>query len=195
MRGRAESLAAQRRLRNLTTVHIEFRRTGERRYAVLVHCADQRTLQMDPAPGYDALMPHDLLHYAVECELGLQAGIFGQLAQGGHARLFHPVADASSGKRQLARERRRGARRDERIAHREDSAESEAAVHAYGEAWRRRARDAKNTPVEPRFARLCSRLDGLSEQWRKLRVGESMTVCWPDTSLRRRAARPALQQG
>lgn len=37
-------------------------------------------VEMNRAPGYDPLMPHDLLHLIVESELGLTRGIFGQLA-------------------------------------------------------------------------------------------------------------------
>jgi hypothetical protein len=38
---------------------------------------------MDPAPGYDPRLPHDMAHFVVENELGITGGVFGQLAQGG----------------------------------------------------------------------------------------------------------------
>jgi hypothetical protein len=167
-------------------VDIEFLRTGERRYAVIVHFPDRGPLHVDPAPGYDELMPHDLLHYAVECALDLRTGIFGRLAQGGSAG-FRPVMDVARTPREVARDRRRLARRDSRIGERgrEDSARSEAAVYAYGAAWRSGMSGARKAlPFNPRFAQLCSRLDELSLRWRKLRVGESMTVSWPDSQHR-----------
>jgi hypothetical protein len=69
-------------------VKVEFRRTAARRYAVSVHRDGPAPIVMAPAPGYDPLMPHDLLHLIVEGELGLARGIFGQLAAGGHAGRF-----------------------------------------------------------------------------------------------------------
>jgi len=75
-------------------VEVEFKRTGERRYAGAGHGPKV----MDPAPGFDALLPHDLLHYAVEVELGLDGAIFGQLAAGGDACTFHGVDSVPSEK-------------------------------------------------------------------------------------------------
>lgn len=70
---------------------VEFRRTGERRYAVTVFRENYPTLEMNPAPGYDALMPHDLMQFIVENELGLRCGICGQLADGGNAGTFRSL--------------------------------------------------------------------------------------------------------
>ena len=64
---------------------VEFRRTGERRYAVTIIVPGRPMLEMNPAPGYDTRMPHDLIHFVVERELGIRHGIFGQLAAGGTA--------------------------------------------------------------------------------------------------------------
>jgi hypothetical protein len=46
---------------------------------------------MDPAPGYDAKLPHDMAHFIVENELGISGGVFGQLASGGTAGTFIPI--------------------------------------------------------------------------------------------------------
>jgi len=68
---------------------VQFHRTGERRYAIVVLREGQEPLRMDSAPGYDSLMPHDLQHLIVEQELGIRLGIFGQIAAGGTAGTFH----------------------------------------------------------------------------------------------------------
>jgi hypothetical protein len=172
---------------------IEFRRTGERRYAVIVRYADGRSREMSPAVGFDASMPHDLLHYGVERELGLNDGVFGQLAQGGHAS-FRPLSDPSRATRQAARDRRRTARQDARIARvgQAEAAKAEAAVYEYGEAWRKHVASARPA-ADANVARICVRLDELSARWRRLRVGESMTVSWPETP--RRRPRASSQHG
>jgi hypothetical protein len=69
-------------------VIVELIRTGERRYAVAVERAGAPRLIMDPAPGYDERLPHDLVHLAVELEHGIAFGVFGQLAAGGDAGTF-----------------------------------------------------------------------------------------------------------
>ena len=72
-----------------------FRRTGQRRYAVEVQRPGLPDLEMNPAPGYDPLMPHDMMHLVVEAQLGLTRGIFGQLAAGGTAGTFHLATKAT----------------------------------------------------------------------------------------------------
>ena len=42
-----------------------FRRTGERRYAVVLSIAVLAPQVMDPAPGFDPHIPPDLVHYVV----------------------------------------------------------------------------------------------------------------------------------
>src|SRR5262245_61822154 len=84
-----------------------FERIGERRYATRVQRRGLPDHLMSPAPGYDPLAPHDLLHLVVEAELGITDGIFGQLAAGGDAGTFHLVSDGTIPPRVDARARRR----------------------------------------------------------------------------------------
>lgn len=88
-------------------MEVRFQRTAERRYAIVVHRPGLPPVEMNPAPGYDPLMPHDLLHLVVESELGLRRGIFGQVAAGGHAGTFHLDAVAGESPREASRRRRR----------------------------------------------------------------------------------------
>ena len=183
-------------------MNVEFRRTGERRYAVVVH-RDGETLEMNPAPGYDALMPHDLSHLIVEIELGLTRAIFGQLAAGGHAATFNraPLHD----RRTDARDRRRRGKRGNRLMAqgRDEGALSERAQYVCVHAWLAQSKDPAHrararamaaeaahvrdllSPDETRalapaiVERTCARFDALSAQWRALAIGDAMFVEWP----------------
>jgi hypothetical protein len=160
-------------------------------------------LEMSPAPGYDPLMPHDLLHYVVERELGLRCGIFGQLAQGGCAGTFHVIAPVMARPRDAARQRRHLGKRDARLLRegRQDALASEGAAYVCQQAWAtRRAAARRGTAYRKRVAgggitderltRICARLDELSRQWARLQIGESITVVWPDNARSLGSARP-----
>jgi hypothetical protein len=194
-------------------MNVEFRRTGERRYSVTVH-RDGETLAMNPAPGYDPLMPHDLAHLIVEMELALVRGIFGQLAAGGDAATFHTAR--STGRRADARDRRRRAKRGDALLAqgRDDGALSERASYICTHAWLARSKEPElrararamaaeaahvrgvQAPGEARaltpaiIDRACARFEAFSAQWRALAIGESMFVEWPhDAGNRRHAQR------
>jgi len=64
-------------------MRVACRRTGERRYAVVVEVPGQAAQTMDLAPRFDEYIPHDLVHYVVEAALGLETGVFGRAARGG----------------------------------------------------------------------------------------------------------------
>src|SRR6266403_263993 len=63
-------------------MNVIFTRTGERRYRVAVEGPGVVSSWMEPAPGFDARLPHDMAHFVVENELGITGGVFGQLAAG-----------------------------------------------------------------------------------------------------------------
>jgi hypothetical protein len=199
-----------RRQADGTLVIVEFLRTGERRYAVRVQRDGEAPIEMNPAPGYDPLVPPDLLHLVVESELALASGIFGQLAKGGHAATFHRP-DAAPG-RDAARARRRTAKRGDKLlrAGVVESAASERATFLSLHAWlarstdvELRARAARMAPEaahvrstqpaaerealnDAMFDRICARLDDLASRWSRLAIGESLLVPWPDGTHNRR---------
>src|SRR5262245_36795102 len=109
-------------------MNVTFTRTGERRYRVSVEGFDIEPLHMDPAPGYDARLPHDAAHFIVENELEITGGVFGQLAAGGTARTFPS---------QHLKKPKRTAKRGDVLAraNREDSQFSEHAVYAAQSRW------------------------------------------------------------
>ncbi len=184
------------------TMEIQFRRTGERRYAVTIHRNGQAPMEMNPAPGYDSLMPHDLLHFIVESELGLRQGIFGQIAEGGTAGTFRTVSSTGENNRDVARSRRRENRRGGKLLRqgRDDSAQSESATTICLYEWMARSDDPARRQLAmemaamvkgirgqqsaPAFSentlkRICARMDELSERWSALDIGQTLTVIWP----------------
>jgi hypothetical protein len=168
-------------------MEVEFCRTGDRRYGVTIIRSGHQTLKMNPAPGYDARLPHDLIHLVVERELGLRHGIFGQLAAGGTAGTFHSVGGDGASPRDAARARRALAKRGatlQRQGH-ADSVKSEQAADICRRAWLARAGGAKLVADAVPFSaeqltRICDRLDELSAAWSRLQIGQALTVHWPE---------------
>lgn len=182
-----------------------FRRTGQRRYAVVAKRESLPDFEMNPAPGFDPLMPHDLMHLIVEAVLGLKRGIFGQLTAGGDAGTFRTALDSKAQRRIAVRTRKRG--RKLLQEGRSDCALSEKATFLCWHEWRSRSssidqqKASKAMTEQARLVRdvlktneiralntkkldeICHHLDELSSRWSRLQVGESMAVRWPDLAL------------
>ena len=185
------------------SMSVAFIRTGDRRYAVRATLDGGQVVQMDPAPGFDALMPHDLQHFIVEKCLKIEGGVFGRLAAGGTARTFHAVAEGVS-PREASRLRRKQAAKDRRIMPEQtgDYGRSERATyvcwhdwlqHADDPAMRMRAGEMRHSatkllaemPPQERAAYTSGKLNEirnefqrLSGRWSALRVGESFVEAW-----------------
>jgi hypothetical protein len=171
---------------------VTFRRTGERRYAVVVRVGDGPDQVMDPAPGFDPHIPHDLVHYVVEAELGLTRGVFGRAARGGGT--FTPTASDRSARDQ-ARARRKQRRREASLRHvdeqREDDLVTSERLAAVSDLfWRRRhgqlpdvSRPAPSSTLSPedarRVDRVVARLEQLASLWNRLPVGGELVFTWP----------------
>jgi len=186
-----------------------FRRTGDRRYAVEAQRAGFPNLEMNPAPGYDARMPHDLMHLVVEAQLGLNHAIFGQLAAGGDAGSFHLGTTNGESSRQVARARKRVNTRGKKLMSRgrDECLESERATFICWQEWLSRSSSRAETKRsaamveqatsvrgaagahelrnlnQKKLDEICKHLDQLSARWSSLKVGESMAVRWPDLSV------------
>ena len=182
-------------------MEVQFKRTGERRYAITIFREGDSTIEMSPAPGYDPIMPHDLAHLIVEKEIGLRRGIFGQIAAGGNAGTFHIVNSANGNKRDVARLRRKVARRGEKLLRegRDESAISERAVYVCLNEWLSRSTgpgrkklavqlpgqdkqvsDDSDPLTSEVLDRICASLDWAGEQWAGLEIGESFSIMWPE---------------
>lgn len=185
-------------------MRVEFQKTGERRYAVTVLREDLPALTMNPAPGFDPLMPHDLLHFLVEQELGLRKGIFGQVADGGTAGTFQNQPPETANSRAASRLRRKTAKRGKSLLKTglDDCAQSERATficlydwlaHSPDETLRTRAREMKITfdsilgqlteterkkLNKEKLAAIRKRMNELSTRWSALKVNQSMSLEW-----------------
>jgi hypothetical protein len=188
---------------------VVFRRVRERGYAVEARRSEFPDLEMNPAPGYDQFIPHDLMHMVVEAQLGLNRAVFGQLAAGGDAGTFHPIFTQHQTSREIARVRNRVKDRGRKLLRegRDDCARSERATFICWQHWlatsqwggrkvigRVMAQQAKHlrdggTEKESRalnqskLAEICKHLDTLSSCWSKLEVGQSLAVRWPDLAV------------
>jgi hypothetical protein len=188
---------------------VVFRRSGERRYSVEAQRPGLPDVVMNPAPGYDALMPHDLMHMIVEAQLGLTRGIFGQLAAGGTAGTFHLSTTSSEGSRETARASKRVATRGKKLLKvgRDDCVLSERATYICWQEWLSRssspdkrklsasmaqqAKEVRQTASvdelrglnQKKLDEICELLDELSSHWSRLKVGDSMAVRWPDLAI------------
>ena len=174
---------------------VHFKRTGARRYAVIVTQAGSPPRALDPAPGYDDDIPHDLVHYLVEAELRLENGVYGRAARGGGTFILRAEHDGSPRERarlqrkQQKRERALGARDAQQSA---DMEHSERLAALCDVAWRRKhgqRRAPGLTPPAPlardtaQIARVVARLDTISPLWRALPVGETLVFEWPKVVL------------
>jgi hypothetical protein len=172
-------------------MNVRFRRTGVRRYAVVVTVAGEPPRAMDPAPGYDDDIPHDLVHYVVEAELGLTNGVYGRAARG--AGTFITIAERDVGPRERARKQRKQQRRERALGvqdarHTADMAHSERLAALCDVAWRRKHRQhpdpMRSAPVlrtedAADVERVVFRLDAIAPLWRALPVGDELVFEWP----------------
>lgn len=163
-------------------MRVTFTRTGERRYRVSVEGPGVVSAVMDPAPGYDPRLPHDMAHFVVENELGLM-GVFGQLASGGHAGTFRPTGD-QEGRRTVKSGKRIA------IASRKDAALSERVIFLAQRTWTGAPTDVPSVKEVSGAdtSRICREFDAVSAVWSKLKVGGSMTLEWKAKLKSRKAA-------
>lgn len=175
-----------------------FSRTGERRYAIEARRSQFPALTMNPAPGYDKRIPHDMMHLVVEATLGITRGVFGQLAAGGDAGTFHLSLTRSESSRAVGRTANRVKARGRKLlkGSREDLARSERATYICWQEWLARSQSQhirtvreiggiKKSSVltETKLDEICEHLDHLSSHWSSLAIGESLAVRWPDLAV------------
>ena len=186
-----------------------FRRTGQRRYAIEAQRLGFPDLVMNPAPGYDPLIPHDMMHLVVEAQLGLTRGVFGQLAAGGNAGTFHLSLKRDESTRELVRAGNRVRVRGKKLLKegRDDSVRSERATYICWYEWLARSHSSDRKKLsqamaqqatqvrqtasaeelralnETKLDEICKHLDHLSSHWSRLEVGQSVAIRWPDLEI------------
>ena len=184
-------------------MRVDFIKSGARRYSVRVERGDAPSLVMDPAPGFDPDLPHDMVHLVAEGVLGLKAGVFGQIAAGGNAGGFR--LEAACGERDVKEHRRavrKQAAKGQKLAREQgrDGELSDLAAFLFDVAWRRRSRPgsaaqqsalaeaervraslspAERARLDAAAPRVFALFDTLSATWRGLSTGDILTLEWP----------------
>ena len=182
---------------------VHFIRSGERRYGMRIERASGPVLVMDPAPGFDPDLPHDMVHLVVEAILGLKSGLFGQLADGGDGGTFHiEAADSKAAAKERQRAARRTIARGRKLTKDQgrDGELSELAAFLFDVEWRRqsrpdsaaqqaalreaeRTRQSLSAAERARFdaagPKIFDAFTDLSAAWRALRSGQALIVEWP----------------
>jgi hypothetical protein len=177
---------------------VAFRRTGPRRYAVVVRIEGEPARVIDPAPGYDEDIPHDLVHYLVEAELGLTYGVFGSAARGGGTFTGTMGEDTATRERRRAqrkRQRRERALRTHDARHSAEMERSERLAGVCDVVWRRkqgqrpdpgRAAPVLHAEDAADVERVVARLDAVAPLWREVPIDGELVFEWP-------ASRPQQQ--
>lgn len=174
---------------------VGFKRTGERQYAVCVRRPGHEPQWINPAPGYDHDIPHDLVHYVVEAVLGFDSGVFGRAAAGGGT--FVGAGGTALSPRERARQVRKQRRREDRLGSQDQAGEMQASERLAGICdvhFRRRHGQRPDPgrqgppPLSPRDAawveRVVGRLEVLAPLWRHLAIGDELVFTWPSVEPR-----------
>ena len=176
---------------------VEFTRRSDARVVVKVERDDGAILETSSPGGHDRL-PHDLIHYVVERELGIDDGFWARLAAGVTYKNFRvvapPVAKRSPSSPRRARRsplKRKGVLEAEvlvGIFHDiwDGTAEREwGSVRAFLDTiWSPRTRSRADELDDATIRRVCRALDETEAAWRRVGAGESLRVSWPQQSVR-----------
>ena len=128
------------------------------------------TVKMDPAPGFHDRLPHDAAHLIVELELGIERGIFGQIAAGG----LLPPEDQDSRVRRKAKKRREAIFK----ANSDDALFSEHAVYAAQSRWEKQDIIPDTDISHADLDRILKRFEEFAAKWSSLPIGGSVTLEW-----------------
>lgn len=165
-------------------MRVTFTKLPGRRYEMTV--VRERGPQLAPrqGPGYHDYLPHDAVHFLVEAEAGLTAGVFGRIAAGEN-QMFWPADRAL-----LRRTRRREKKRSRSPQEHADMGRSEELAGLCQVLWEMRAGVRSSAPEwfsllpegateSPLVRRILARLDSFASEWHALRPGDGITLAWP----------------
>jgi hypothetical protein len=170
-------------------MNITFTRSGEHTYTTLALRDDGVLLQV---PSYDRKfpLPHDLAHYVVERELGLNQGFWGCVAAGAMfpGMTFvsgrRPAHAASRSKSIIREAGQRGTEAEVLVSallcimHEGLDDNWPAARAVLARAWRP-DKPSRDLPDAEEVQRVCASLREAQQRWQALAVGQSITVSWP----------------
>jgi hypothetical protein len=169
---------------------IAFTRLGEKGVRVTIERDDGAVLETSSPRAVDRL-PHDLMHYVVERELGLNDGLWGRIASGtiyGNFHVRQPGAKrpASRPRPRAGRSKRKGVLEAEVLVgvfHDiwDGTAEREwGSVKAYLDTiWSPRTRSRVEELDAPTIRRVCEALTRTEKAWSRVPVNGQLRVTWP----------------
>ena len=168
-------------------MEVRFTRAGDATVKVTVERDDGAVLETTSPGGRDRL-PHDLIHYVVEHELGLDDGLWGRIAGGatfgnfrvlkkGTSRRPKPKGRASKRKGVLEAEVLVGIFHDIWTG----TAEREwGSIHAFLDSvWSPRTRSRADELDEKTIRRVCNALDRAEAAWTRVPRGGEVRFSWP----------------
>ncbi|HLZ71941.1 MAG TPA: hypothetical protein VKV26_18715 [Dehalococcoidia bacterium] len=169
---------------------VEFIRSGERTYHCIAYRHDGVCLRVSGA-GRILPLPHDLVHFVIERELGLTGGFWGSVADG---VLFGSITVVSGRQRPHAAERSRTLLRAnaelllqaEVVAGALDAIVAEGADANAQQALRRlnEAQSAVRIGRVPMdvvgLRRVCAVLREAADGWQKLPFDQPLALRWPE---------------
>ncbi|MFV0132071.1 hypothetical protein ACLGIH_02175 [Streptomyces sp. HMX87] len=150
-------------------------------YDIAVHREAGAALAPRNGPGGHPYLPHDLVHFLVEAEAGIELGVYGRLAAGDNG-MFWP-ADPAERVKAARRRRSKGVKPSPRAQ--ADMARSEELAGISVPVWEVRRGHARELPayvtareIPPVVERIVSRFDDHADRWHALPVGGSLTLTW-----------------
>jgi hypothetical protein len=177
-------------------MEITFTKESERDYRSIAKRSDGVTLHVGGVGRWIGL-PHDYAHFLIEHALKLEYGFWGQISKGA---LFPSVRIISGRQKPHACERSRTILKDNH----KGSTHAEVMVRLFCEiteqgldsnaaAAQHILREARDPPKggKPDFTRelvlnVCSSIRKEEERWKKLPIGQSVTVTWKEKKNSRR---------
>lgn len=169
-------------------MEITFTKTGPRAYEAVVSRDDGVVLRV-PSPDRPAGLPHDIAHYLVERELGLERGFWGCVAAGA---VFDNIRVVSGRRRPHAAERSKEMIKAARtqlatselyalvllgVAREGKEADWPGVVARLDEVWRP-FREPRRPVSAEEAVRVCRVMRETEARWLALPVGQGLTVSW-----------------
>ncbi|MFB6550298.1 hypothetical protein [Streptomyces sp. NPDC056405] len=162
-------------------MHVVFTKGPGTSYDIAVHRDTGAALAPRNGPGGHPYLPHDLVHFLVEAEAGIELGVYGRLATGANG-MFWPADPTERARANRRRKTKRTRPTPEASA---DMARSEELAGIAVPVWEVRRCHARELPayvtagaIPPVVDRIVARFDEYADRWHALPVGGSLTVTW-----------------
>ncbi|MDX3098349.1 hypothetical protein PV417_28130 [Streptomyces sp. ME19-03-3] len=155
-------------------------------YRIAVHRETGAALAPRNGPGGHPYLPHDLVHFLVEAEAGIELGVYGRLAAGDNG-LFWP-ADPAERARAARRRKSKPVKPSPRA--RQDMARSEHLADVALRVWEVRRGHAHELPaylaaegIPAVVDRIVVAFDDHADRWHATPVTGELTVTWPRSAV------------